>query len=45
MERGRLMLFFAVSGMLEVGRAVYRDLNALVGYRAGWGLGQGLIPA
>ena len=26
------MLSFAVSGMLEVGRAVYRDLNALVGH-------------
>ena len=37
------MLFFAVSGMLEVGGAAYRDLNALVGYRAGLGLGQGLI--
>lgn len=39
------MLFFAVSGMLEVSRAVSRDLNALVGYRAGWRLGQQLILA
>ena len=37
------MLGFAVSVMPGMGRAVCRDLSALVGYRAG--LGQGLIFA